>query len=696
MIIETIKLYNFGPYEGEASLDTRPKDGKNIILIGGNNGAGKTTLFSAMRICLYGYMSMGYKNTNAHYLRAIQKMINNTAKLAKPFHSFVEMQIKLSDGRNLDTYILLRSWTCDESISESFTVCKNDNPLDADALADFEKYLRSIIPPDLFNLYFFDGERIADFFLEEGSNARIRSAFLTISGYDVFDIMRKQFKRVSASNSKAAPQIQEYTEAKDQLERKRASHQALLTQAIQCSDDIENIDAALTALEKDYYQSGGITQDEWNQKLFKLKEEEKKREAYNAVMKKWANEIVPFLIVRTQIEQLKNQIEKEHAYYRYQSFCEMIDAMMPVHLSEEKGAELKQFANSIVGNDINNILGLSIEQSATILGQIKSILSFDATQIGKLKRAISKSLSTTSTVRKELDSSNIASAHEYMKTKAELFEQKSSLLVLRVELEKRISSEKEELQKAEQALAHTRTKLEEEIKKASISDISARAIIMLDALQQSLYQKQIHKLEEFFRCEIQKLLRKQSFIEGIWIDDAFFIHPFRSESFTVEQIHGFLDANTEEQLTAILGQKAIQELFIQSGANTYGEAICYFRMLPINDRIILPVEIDKTSLSNGEKQIFIMALYHSLVRLCSLEIPFVIDTPFARIDTEHRRNISNHFFRELSGQVFILSTNEEINSDHVQLLQDRIAATYLLDNVDNKKTMVIRDSYFEV
>lgn len=696
MIIETIKLYNFGPYEGEASLDTRPKGDSNIILIGGNNGAGKTTLFSAMRICLYGYISMGYKNTNAHYLRAIQKMINNTAKLAKPFHSFVEMQIKLSDGRNLDTYILLRSWTCDESITESFTVCKNDKPLDADALADFEKYLRSIIPPDLFNLYFFDGERIADFFLEEGSNARIRSAFLTISGYDVFDIMRKQFKRVSASSSKAAPQIQEYTEAKDQLERKRISHQALLAQAIQCSDDIESVDAALTALEKDYYQSGGITQEEWNHKLFTLKEEEKKREAYNALIKKWANEIVPFLIVRAQIEQLNKQIEKEHAYYRYQSFCEMIDAMMPAHLSEEKGAELKQFANSIVGNDVTTILGLSIEQSATILGQIKSILSFDATQIGKLKRAISKSLSTTSTVRSEIDSSNVSSVHEYMKAKAELFEQKSSLLVLRIELEKRISSEKEELQKAEQILANTRSKLEEEIKKASISDISARAIIMLDALQQSLYHKQIHRLEEFFRGEIQKLLRKQSFIEGIWIDDAFFIHPYRSESFSVEQIQSFLDVNTEDQLTATLGQKAIQELFAKSGANTYGEAACFFRMLPNTDRIILPIEIDKTSLSNGEKQIFIMALYHSLVRLCSLEIPFVIDTPFARIDTEHRRNISNHFFRELSGQVFILSTNEEINSDHVQLLQDRIAATYLLDNVDNKKTVVIQDSYFEV
>ena len=140
-----------------------------------------------------------------------------------------------------------------------------------------------------------------------------------------------------------------------------------------------------------------------------------------------------------------------------------------------------------------------------------------------------------------------------------------------------------------------------------------------------------------------------------------------------------------------------------------------------DDMISLPIEIDKTSLSNGEKQIFIMALYHSLVRLCKHEVPFIIDTPFARIDTEHRRNISEHFFSKLNGQVFILSTNEEIDSEHVKILRDKIltcsesissfveidsehvkilrdkiAATYMLENTDNKRTVITKNTYFEV
>lgn len=115
-------------------------------------------------------------------------------------------------------------------------------------------------------------------------------------------------------------------------------------------------------------------------------------------------------------------------------------------------------------------------------------------------------------------------------------------------------------------------------------------------------------------------------------------------------------------------------------------------LIPSTLRLLM--QLNKTSLSNGEKQIFIMALYHSLVQLCNHEIPFIIDTPFARIDTEHRRNISTHFFCKLNGQVFILSTNEEINSAHVQIMGDKIAATYMLENTDNKRTTVVSNRYF--
>lgn len=184
MKINSILLYNFGSYEGETVFDTRStENGKNIVLIGGKNGTGKTTLFTAMRVCLYGYMSMGYRNINSYYNRAVIKLINNSAKLNRPTEAYVEMQIGLSNGHEIDVYTLRRGWILNESLSEQFSVAKNGTKLSAEAVADFEKYLLSLIPPELFNLYFFDGEKIADFFLDEGSNTRIKEAFLTLCGY---------------------------------------------------------------------------------------------------------------------------------------------------------------------------------------------------------------------------------------------------------------------------------------------------------------------------------------------------------------------------------------------------------------------------------------------------------------------------------------------------------------------------------
>ena len=46
--------------------------------------------------------------------------------------------------------------------------------------------------------------------------------------------------------------------------------------------------------------------------------------------------------------------------------------------------------------------------------------------------------------------------------------------------------------------------------------------------------------------------------------------------------------------------------------------------------------------------------------------------------------------------MFILSTNEEINSDHIAIMKDHISKTYMLENNDSQKTEVLTDSYFEV
>ena len=646
MKINNIIVHNVGSYEGTTDFETRPCDGRNIVLIGGKNGAGKTTLFTAMRLCLYGYKSMGYKNPNSFYNRAVVKLINNTAKITKPTTTFVTMCIELNNGQGMDSFLLTRKWELNESLIESFSVLKNGADLSADEIADFEKYVVSLIPPELFNLYFFDGEKIADFFMDEGSNTRIKDAFLTLCGYDTFDIMRKNFKRIRAGIPTSAPALDEYIVAKDALASAKSLYHDLTDRLKACVDAIADCEATLDAEEKEYHQKGGITEEEWNQKLYTLKEEEKKRETYNALFKKWANDVIPFIMLRKQILALKAQIENENQALKYTYFCEVLNSPAVQALVKDKLAEIDSAAFADFGTEKEPILNLSFEQNSLILAQINTILSFEQDKVEKCKKAIKRSLNLTAKIRKEIDSSSITSVQEYMKRRAQLFEEKSALLVQRVELEQQLVAQKEALTLAEQQLGKVQTRLEEELKKASINDISARAIVMLDKLQEILYRRQIDKVENCFRKEIRTLMRKTHFIDDIYIDDNFNTHIYRTEKVSIEKIRKALKTNSEEQLLAFWGAKAIQTLYKKANSNAYNDMCKYFESVDIKS-LSLQIEIDKASLSNGEKQIFIMALYYSLVSLCNHELPFVIDTPFARIDTEHRHNISKHFFRQM-------------------------------------------------
>lgn len=694
MKIDNIILHNFGSYEGTTNFDTRSFGKRNIILIGGKNGAGKTTLFTAMRLCLYGYKSMGYKSMNSFYNRSIVKLINNTAKISKPTTAYVTMCVELNNGQGKDSYSLTRKWELNDSLTETFSVLKNDIILTKDEIADFDKYLVSLIPPELFNLYFFDGEKIADFFMNEGSNTHIKEAFLTLCGYDTFDIMRKNFKRTSTSSTASVPMLGEYLATKKALATAEKEYYDLTNQLKICIDSINDSEIAIETQEKEYYQKGGVTEEEWQKKLYILKDEEKKREAYNSLLKKWANDVVPFIMLQDQINALKTQIKKENESLKYTYFYEVLKSPMIRTLVNENFEEINSIAFEKFGTDKAPILNLSLEESSLLLTQINQVLSFKQSKIEDYKKAIKRSLRKTAKIRKEIDNSNISNVQEYMKQRAQLFEEKSVLLVQQVELEQKLASQKEILKTAEQRHHKAQSLLEDELKKASINDISARAIIMLDKLQEVLYRRQIDRVESFFRNEIQTLMRKTHFIDDIYIDNDFNTHIYRSNIVSINKIRNALNTNSEEQLTAFWGVKAVEKLYRLSGCDSYESLISYYNNININS-VLLQIEIDKASLSNGEKQIFIMALYHSLVSLGNNELPFVIDTPFARIDTEHRQNISKYFFSKLNGQIFILSTNEEINSSHLKILKNKIASTYTLVNTDNERTVVKKNSYFD-
>ena len=104
--------------------------------------------------------------------------------------------------------------------------------------------------------------------------------------------------------------------------------------------------------------------------------------------------------------------------------------------------------------------------------------------------------------------------------------------------------------------------------------------------------------------------------------------------------------------------------------------------------------IDIARLSKGERQIFILSLYWAMIQISGKEIPFIIDTPYARIDANHRDEISRKFFPQISSQVIILSTDEEITEEYYRILKPHIAREYLLSNNQGDNRTTIENRYF--
>ena len=126
-------------------------------------------------------------------------------------------------------------------------------------------------------------------------------------------------------------------------------------------------------MERRYRDKGGVTMEEWNNNFLKLKKEEQFREQRNEWIKKAANDIIPFLILRDKIEALVNTLEKEEANYEIEALKKMC-----VQILKEAARNLvatKSVDTSVINALLNEsesiissagtekiILGLSLEE----------------------------------------------------------------------------------------------------------------------------------------------------------------------------------------------------------------------------------------------------------------------------------------------------------------------------------------------
>jgi DNA sulfur modification protein DndD len=102
----------------------------------------------------------------------------------------------------------------------------------------------------------------------------------------------------------------------------------------------------------------------------------------------------------------------------------------------------------------------------------------------------------------------------------------------------------------------------------------------------------------------------------------------------------------------------------------------------------------KQRLSEGEKQIFAIAILWGLARACARPLPAVIDTPMARLDAAHRQHLVERYFPHASHQVVIFSTDTEVDRGYYSLLRPAIARAYHLHYDEQAKVTRGELGYF--
>lgn len=697
MKIKRIQLKNIGPYVNENTFDFDVSTtNKRMVLIGGKNGAGKTTLFNAIKICLYGCTAYGFASNNSKYFAEIEKIINASEKLKKVGAAEVAIDLLMDDGKYDHTYTFVRSWrVAGTRISEKFVVYKDNLVLSETEKSDFESYLLQTLPPNLFRFYFFDGERISDFIFNSSKNSDFKEAFLKLCSLDTMEIIRENFQRVSRSRTTGGMALSaEYDRC---LEADN-----LLAQRVECaeeeyqeiSDEVQMLDEQLASLEKAYAKGGGISKKEWRSMEEQISKEDARREDRHRWLKEVANNVLPFIILRAQLDELKVQIELEHkaqvganvkstmdtpeirsiisAVLRQANIVELADG-----ISERIIYEIADYASYI--SQMTPILNLSDFDKYELIAKINSLLAYDVGRIQAATDDIKASLQCVERIRKKMKKSSIENYDGYLQAKSDLNEQRSNCTQKLLEIDRELQDLRAHKAASAMKLAKARSDYEGLLKKHSITDISARALLAFNELQKLLYDKSIHLVEEGFSNYFANLINKSDLIDGIHIDENLNVLPYKNKYFTVNEIRETISKNGAEYLIAQIGLFAYEVLQEKQAA---GET-----------EFELPVEV-KQQLSAGEKQIFIMALYQALSQLNQISVPYIVDTPFARIDREHRGKILNQFFKKLNGQIIILSTDEEIVGEYCKSISDIISNTFILTHTGDANTEIQANAYF--
>lgn len=660
MLITKLTLNNFRVFRGVHEIDLRPaparlsKNGpiegteRPIILFGGLNGAGKTSILTAIRLALFGRQSFSQVLSNGEYVDALSELIHKgVGHGGVQDNASIELEFKYSQNGEENTYKVIRGW----KRGKKDNLCLEKDGIQIPEL-NYEQcqgFLNELIPTGIADLFFFDGEKIAEL-AEDESGTVLKTAVRRLLGLDVIAKLKSDLN-IFLKKQGSGALSQSLKEEMNALDEQRIDHERkaekLRGEADIVDAQIELVSRDILNLENKLSQNGGAWAKTREYEQNKVESLLKEKVELEKQIRMEMETNLPFSLAPKAMQRLQTQIKQEQQVKKKQNFGNELDSFLETLCSKYPSFDTEMAQSAIADSfkahvgefdSTELLLDISDRQANTIDYQLSNLSQDSYSRFDNARVRLSN-------VEEEIDnaSNNIARAPEQAQVQ-ELF---AEVRALDKKKEKLIIEYHDLLEKAKRELrlaletARQIQKLHDKHKDQSNKDQSIsnaqNSILLLDKFGEELTKARVNQLENEFVQSYKKLARKEDL-----------------------------------QLTASINPATFDvDLVDEHG-----------------------IKINRKAMSAGEKQIYAISILEALGRTSGRKLPIIIDTPLGRLDSHHRDKLVENYFPTASHQVVILSTDTEIDRNYTSLIQDDIARTYEICFDGTTKASTLKEGYF--
>lgn len=691
MKISKIALNNFRQYYGKIVLDLGTTETKNIIVIGGKNGYGKTNFLLSIVWCLYGEKITQIDDNfnrevqkDQNYQRFLKQSLNWLSKDEGNLEFSVEVFLE-----NLDLPNNLNITQNKVSIKRIFNSQKTEESLsllNAEGLEIFQEgedkisFINDfIIPLEAAKFVFFDAEKIAswaELSTKEEGNV-LNDALGKLLGLDHFESLKEDLTSYSNNLRKegAVNNLKEQIiNTERSIEINKNKIEEIDMKSAQNENEVKNMKDKIKEYQSYLNQNSRKEttlfnrEDTFNDLMqLKLRKEELEK-SFNEL-----SELAPLAMLAGKIEEVVEQLDcqgqaqaanesNELLKKRLENFIEKLFNKPP---EPEDG--LMTFKNKVFYSDKAQVL---LNELFDVSDERKD-LQFEIDLSNADRELI---LSTSQILKQQSKDLFEITISEFNSVQLAVLEKEKQIKIIDSDLEDEtileIITQKDDTERKVEKIIAENGALENQKHKLLTENIRLNQQYN-HLLQRSngnqVIKNKISKANKYIEAlqifiDNQKLSKKEALAKNLLAELKKLMHKMQNDD------NEFIE---ESRIDILPDGKGLRISILDSQGR----------------------EIPKESFSTGEKQIYISCLIKAILKESIQNFPIFIDTPLGRLDHEHIENILKNYYPDLSSQVILLATNNEITPRRYNTIHSKVAKSYLIVN-DNKKSN-FKQGYFQ-